>query len=115
MLASNLRRIAGLAHELGTPVVFVTYAANVSRYAVANRAIQLLSLEGETVISQVFPQELAPYLPEGWRSLGVNKLFFSDLHPRAPVYAAAAANLRDALVAGGWLPRAGATTESAPR
>lgn len=114
LLASNLRRIARLAHELETPVVFVTYAANVGRYAVANGAIQLLSLEGETVISQVFPQELAPYLPEGWRSRGVQELFFSDMHPRAPVYAAAAANLRDALVAGGWLPRTAGGTTTAP-
>jgi hypothetical protein len=102
ILRRNLERIVRVAAAEGVPLVLATYASNVGHYQVANRAMN--AVVGVQVIPQVFEQVLRSRLDRA--DVAIHQLFFPDLHPKAPVYAAYAANLRDELVRRGLVPHA---------
>jgi hypothetical protein len=103
VLRRNLEAIMRVAAAEGVPLVLATYAANIGHYHVANRA--MIAVAGVEVISQILENVLRARLPRA--DAAAEELFFRDLHPKTPVYAAYAANLRDELVRRRLVPDAG--------
>ncbi|MBM4269876.1 MAG: hypothetical protein FJ144_25290 [Deltaproteobacteria bacterium] len=91
--SQNIAQIIEVAAAARVPLVLPTYAANTGHYSIANGAIQ--SSSGALVVPQTFADHLARRIPRP--RPGPDKLFFPDLHPKAPVYAAYAQNLCEAL------------------
>jgi len=102
VLRRNLERILRVAAAEGVPLVLATYAANIGHYHVANAAMNAAA--GAQVIPQIFANVLQQRLPDA--KAAFDELFFKDLHPKAPVYAVYAANLRDELVRRRLVPQA---------
>lgn len=101
ILRRNLEGIMRVAAAEGVPLVLATYASNVGHYHVANRAMNAVA--GAQVIPQIFGNVLRSRLSTP--DADFDELFFRDLHPKAPVYAAYAANLRDELTRRGLVPK----------
>jgi lysophospholipase L1-like esterase len=101
-LRRNLEEIVRVAGEYGVPVVLASYTHSLATQGVANEVMR------EVPGALFVPQDVADLEPR-LRALGPEErergLFFSDLHPRPPLYRAAAANLRDALYRAGLVPR----------
>jgi hypothetical protein len=55
-------------------------------------------------VPQIFFTHLLRYASPELREGDPNALFFSDMHPKAPVYRVAAAHLKDALIQSGYIP-----------
>ena len=104
LLRSNLQEIVRVTAEAGVPLVLPTYAAAIGPYVVPNRVIGDHS--GAYVVTPEFREDFQRYLGplrEG--------LFFPDMHPRPPAYAAFARALRDALVRWNLVPVRGSPAQ----
>lgn len=100
LLRWNLREIVRIASIAGVPVVFASYTHDFHTLAAANRVMGAVA--GALFVSQRAHRDLRRYasvLATG------ESLFFKDLHPKAPLYAAAAAHLRDELLRERLIPR----------
>jgi lysophospholipase L1-like esterase len=104
LLRGNLERIAAIAEAAGVPLVFASYTHGFHSLGVANRVMQ--EVGGARFVSQRVQPDLLAAAPELGADAARERLFFEDLHPKAPVYAAAAAHLRDALLREGLVPAA---------
>lgn len=102
LLRGNLRRIVAIAEAAGVPVVFASYTHGFHSLGVANRVME--EVGGSLFVSQRVQPDLLAVAPELLSTQSHERLFFEDLHPKAPVYAAAAAHLRDALLAADLVP-----------
>jgi hypothetical protein len=104
ILRRNLEAMVRLGREAGVPLVFASYAHDRHSLALANR---IMSAMPEAVfVSQRVHPDLERRLPRTMPAELGGDWFFEDQHPKAPVYAAMAANLRDALVSQGFVPSA---------
>jgi lysophospholipase L1-like esterase len=101
LLTRNLREMIRIAGERKVPLVLATYAADVGPYVLPNRVIADQS--GAYVVTSEFRADLRRYI--GAPRPG---LYFPDMHPRPPVYAAYAKALRDALWRWSLVPGSGA-------
>jgi lysophospholipase L1-like esterase len=97
LLTRNLREMVRIAAERDVPLVLANYAADLGPYLLPNRVIADQS--GAYVVTPEFREDLRRYI--GAPRPG---LFFPDMHPRPPVYAAYARALRDALERWGLVP-----------
>jgi lysophospholipase L1-like esterase len=91
LLQSNLQEMVRVTAEAGVPLVLPTYAAVIGPYVVPNRVIGDFS--GAYVVTPEFREDFRRYLGPPRQGL-----FFPDMHPRPPAYAAFARALRDALL-----------------
>jgi lysophospholipase L1-like esterase len=105
---SNLQEIIRVAAEAGVPLVLPTYAAHWGHYLVVNRVI--VDLSGAYAVTPEFREDFRRYL--GPRREG---LFFPDMHPRPPAYAAFARALRDALLRWDLVPTRDTRDQAPPR
>lgn len=91
LLRRNLQEIIRITSEAKVPLVLPTYGAYMGPYGVSNRAIG--DLPDAYVVTPEFREDFGRYLGPPRKGL-----FFPDMHPRPPAYAAFAQALRDALV-----------------
>jgi len=104
LLRQHLRGIVDVAAAARVPLVLPTYAADWGHYKVANAGIASMSgAGGAHVVSQAFGAQLAHRIRQ---SKSHGSLFFPDLHPKPPVYAAYAVSLCEALVRERLIPLA---------
>jgi len=84
-------------------VVFASYTHDFHTLAVANRVMRTVA--GALFVSQRAHRDLRPYASSLATDAPREGLFFADLHPKAPVYAVAAARLHDELLRQRLVPR----------
>jgi lysophospholipase L1-like esterase len=90
----DLERAQRIADERGTPLILVGYAADERGYAEANRTLRAHAQERGAALA-----DPVPAVRELQALHGKEALFFPDLHPRAPGYAAVARAAYNELVA----------------
>jgi len=102
LLRANLEEIVRIANRAGVPVVFASYTHGMHSLGTANRVMS--ETPDALFVSQLARGDLDVAVPPHSPGEEPPRLFFDDLHPKAPVYAAAAENLHVALVRAGLLP-----------
>lgn len=101
---THLAAIARQAQEASVPLVLPSYPHDRGTFQVANRAMR--KTDGALFVSMLYPRDLGAQVPPPAPGQPRRKLFQPDLHPNAPIYAAYAAHLRDALLRAGLVPAA---------
>lgn len=103
LLASNLERIQRTLKSVGVPLVLPTYASGLGRYEVANTTIE--AFDDVALQAQQRFRQIRDYLPLPLSEYTRRQdLFFSDLHPKPPVYEAYARSLCNALLSERLVP-----------
>ena len=93
LLHQELEAIVRELRQADVPAMLATYAADEGPYGVANGVIRAVATAEHVPLADA--KDLWRFmLPDAASS----RPFYDDLHPRAPVYAAFAANVRDALL-----------------
>ena len=103
VLASNLKRIQRTLDAAAVPLVLPSYASGLSRYGVANAAIE--AIDDVALHVPLGLAQIRSYLPMRYLlSASKKSLYFPDLHPKPPLYRAYALGLCSALVSKGLVP-----------